>query len=281
MAVDNAIAIAALVISLVALLTTLLQLLQQYFATADGYRRCQNSVMAGWAKFTRRHFRWKEFRYETIFVVPDITFREELRPGLTGVINQDWQLNNADARMDFGVVRTKKIRQKEHDMFLEKWKSQRSWPRRLFTSIPSASALQMGSEKSEKVDPDGEHATTVTSKGQLWMVDASQQRDLACWVKLMHEINKMYDHMLWKENGIGIVMPSPGFCNDSNIKTYCFNDRCVNIPRIWRTSTILGFYRPRCKPSVYRHVNLRSCHFSSPPRHEVDDFQSGQRGTPS
>jgi hypothetical protein len=43
---DN-IAITALVVSLIALVTTVGQLLQQYFVTADGYRRCQSSVIGG------------------------------------------------------------------------------------------------------------------------------------------------------------------------------------------------------------------------------------------
>lgn len=62
----------ALFISLVALIAATLQVLQQYSATADGYRRCQPSVMGGWARFTKRRFRWSEHRFETIFAVPVI-----------------------------------------------------------------------------------------------------------------------------------------------------------------------------------------------------------------
>lgn len=54
---DTNIAVVALVVALVALLTTIGQLLQQYLATADGYRRCQQSVMGRWAKRTR--LRWR------------------------------------------------------------------------------------------------------------------------------------------------------------------------------------------------------------------------------
>jgi hypothetical protein len=54
--IDTNIAAAALAISLVAFVTALGQLFQQYLATADGYRRCQSSVMGGWAKRTR--LRW-------------------------------------------------------------------------------------------------------------------------------------------------------------------------------------------------------------------------------
>lgn len=64
------VALTALIISLVALVATTGQLLQQYFATADGYRRCQPSVMGPWGNLTRLRWRWREFRFETIYYVP-------------------------------------------------------------------------------------------------------------------------------------------------------------------------------------------------------------------
>lgn len=67
---ETEVSTAALVVALVALVTTVSQVLGQFFATAEGYRRCQPSVMGGWAKFTRRKFRWSELRFETIYTVP-------------------------------------------------------------------------------------------------------------------------------------------------------------------------------------------------------------------
>ena len=68
------VALTALVVSLIALLATTGQLLQQYFSTADGFRRCQPSVMGLWAKKTKLRFRWREFRFETIFSIPRIIY---------------------------------------------------------------------------------------------------------------------------------------------------------------------------------------------------------------
>lgn len=68
---DN-LAVTALVISIVALLVALGQLLQQYFATADGYRRCQASVMGRWSERTRLRWRWRQFRFETLYTTPEI-----------------------------------------------------------------------------------------------------------------------------------------------------------------------------------------------------------------
>jgi len=67
------VALVALVISLVALVATTGQLLQQYFATADGYRQCQPSVMGDWGRKTKLRWRWREFRFETIYFVPKIS----------------------------------------------------------------------------------------------------------------------------------------------------------------------------------------------------------------
>ncbi|KAH9215402.1 hypothetical protein DL95DRAFT_388708, partial [Leptodontidium sp. 2 PMI_412] len=64
---------AALAIALVALITAVGQLLQQYFATADGYRRCHKYVMGEYARKTRLHWRWREFRFETLYTIPEIS----------------------------------------------------------------------------------------------------------------------------------------------------------------------------------------------------------------
>ncbi|KAE9379665.1 hypothetical protein N431DRAFT_478620 [Stipitochalara longipes BDJ] len=67
-------ALTALIISLIALIATFAQLLQQYFATADGYRQCLPEVMGKeWGSKTRKRMRWRELRYETIYYVPSLS----------------------------------------------------------------------------------------------------------------------------------------------------------------------------------------------------------------
>ncbi|EPE28063.1 hypothetical protein GLAREA_04854 [Glarea lozoyensis ATCC 20868] len=90
----DSIATSALVIALVALITALGQLLQQYFATADGYRRCQASVMGHWAKKTRIRFRWSEFRLETTFVVPRIVYKYHLQAPIGATVDGNCLLTN-------------------------------------------------------------------------------------------------------------------------------------------------------------------------------------------
>jgi hypothetical protein len=69
---QNVLALAALIILLVALFTTILQALQQYFSSANGYRKCAESVMGLWAKRTHRKLRLREFRIEVVYETPVI-----------------------------------------------------------------------------------------------------------------------------------------------------------------------------------------------------------------
>jgi hypothetical protein len=59
MTVDEiSVATAALVIAIVALLIAFGQFVQQLFSTADGYRRCQSSVIGDWSQLVKLRFRW-------------------------------------------------------------------------------------------------------------------------------------------------------------------------------------------------------------------------------
>lgn len=64
------VAIVSLVIALVALLGTVLQVLQQYYASATGFSNCDVRVMGEWSQSKRRVFRWKELRFEVQFETP-------------------------------------------------------------------------------------------------------------------------------------------------------------------------------------------------------------------
>lgn len=66
------VAAVALVISVVALLATFMQVLQQYYASAAGYSQCNSKVMGKWAETKTRRFRWEELRFEVQFDAPVI-----------------------------------------------------------------------------------------------------------------------------------------------------------------------------------------------------------------
>jgi hypothetical protein len=63
----------ALVVSLIALVLAVSQILQQFLSTADGYRRCSPAVIGPWAALRHRQWLWTEFRFETVYSAPHIT----------------------------------------------------------------------------------------------------------------------------------------------------------------------------------------------------------------
>ena len=77
MALENNVAVTALVVSLIALLISTSQLLQQIFGTAEGYRRCLPSVVGQWSKTRHRVFHLRELRLETRFQTPEFALVEE------------------------------------------------------------------------------------------------------------------------------------------------------------------------------------------------------------
>lgn len=74
-------AIAAIVISLVALVAAMLGVIQQYFASAESYNYCDTKVMSGWAQTRHRKLKLKDFRIEVQYEAPVIFI---CRPDYTG-----------------------------------------------------------------------------------------------------------------------------------------------------------------------------------------------------
>lgn len=81
---DLIVAVVALVISVIVGLVTTSQLLTQILVTAEGQRKCSNSLLGLWSKDprtkTRKVWRWSEARFETKFVVPEISLNTSASP---------------------------------------------------------------------------------------------------------------------------------------------------------------------------------------------------------
>ena len=85
MSSDTNISATALAIALVALVVAIGQILQQYWSTAEGARRCQSSVIRPWHRETRWHFRWSELRFEILFKSPHIVIANGPEEGLSAL----------------------------------------------------------------------------------------------------------------------------------------------------------------------------------------------------
>jgi len=77
------------VVALIALVVAAVQLLQAIFGTAEGYGRCRPEVIGAWAAKTWAKFLWRELRYETRYITPEIDLlspqqlREKRSHGIT------------------------------------------------------------------------------------------------------------------------------------------------------------------------------------------------------
>lgn len=66
------VAVVSLVIAIIAFLVASLQTIQQFAATAEGFRACRETVIALWAVNTRRVFSFTEMRFKVMFETPVI-----------------------------------------------------------------------------------------------------------------------------------------------------------------------------------------------------------------
>ncbi|KAF4549342.1 Hypothetical protein D9617_22g066880 [Elsinoe fawcettii] len=69
---ESTTALVALVVALIALVIATGQLADAILGRANGYRRCQESVMGDWAIFTHLKWRWSLLGFETRYVTPHI-----------------------------------------------------------------------------------------------------------------------------------------------------------------------------------------------------------------
>jgi hypothetical protein len=69
---EEKLSLAAIIFAVAAFIISVAQVLQQYLATAEGYRRCQEKVVGPWKRYTKRPFQWKQLRFETRFGTPFI-----------------------------------------------------------------------------------------------------------------------------------------------------------------------------------------------------------------
>ena len=70
MSAADILAYVSLVIAIIAFFLSVAQGLQQYISTAEGYRKCAESVVGPWVKHRRRYFVLGELRFAVAFKTP-------------------------------------------------------------------------------------------------------------------------------------------------------------------------------------------------------------------
>ncbi|KAI9736097.1 MAG: hypothetical protein M1818_006273 [Claussenomyces sp. TS43310] len=69
---SDSIALSALIIAVLALFIAVFQSLLTSYVTAEGAKRCRESIIGKWAGLTKWHWIWSELRYEIKFTTPEI-----------------------------------------------------------------------------------------------------------------------------------------------------------------------------------------------------------------
>lgn len=100
---------AALAVALTALAIAVGQLLQQVFSTAEGYRRCQHSVLGPWARKTRLTWRWSQFRFEVKFTTPDIVLQTNVPMPVSRKVLQQMLIKREVVAVDHSGINTSSI----------------------------------------------------------------------------------------------------------------------------------------------------------------------------
>jgi hypothetical protein len=164
---ETRVSLAAIVLSVAAFIISVGQALQQYFATAEGYRRCQESVMGkAWAKFTMRRFRKAEFRFETLFSTPHIRIGAFIADQST-ITNSDELLVRSRSRLVVGhVLRTEA--NFERVCWLDFLEDLNAFHTALANALPD-----------DKIDPEKFTATSQTPRHRVDEISGLRQSCLA------------------------------------------------------------------------------------------------------
>lgn len=182
---DDKVETAALVISLVALIGTFLQVLQQYFASATGYANCQKSLSGGWLHTLTRKFRGYELRFEVLYKAPVIfVCKPDNRFGpvpkepirfLTGSDDSRWKawIWTPDEQENQEV-------KEEKGKILKTWKTQLKEKLRQILGSKAISWLWPHGQKEENKQPEQHNNRVLTADNEE-----------ATWLKLLRQLNDM------------------------------------------------------------------------------------------
>lgn len=163
----NSIALVALMVSLVALILTLLQVAQQYVATAYDYRHCSKRTVGGWSKRRSRRFRWSELRFEVLSTTPII------RIGLPPSVSKGG---------DIYTVPTTRL-----DVPMSNEKAQASSSTMNLSSSRSDSAFSNGAQYVLNT-PGGNQIYTFSQKPWFLDLEGTRPEAKCTWLSLLNDV---------------------------------------------------------------------------------------------
>ncbi|KAK1574767.1 uncharacterized protein LY79DRAFT_360350 [Colletotrichum navitas] len=213
------VAVAALVISVVALIAALLQVAQQYYASAAGYSSCGSKVIGKWSESKKRRLKFTEFRFEVQFETPVIFLcpptntkgpvkgqknifidgsensLRESRSEITEAIFKEKNVSDkelikqsvhtADNERASWVTLLSALQKMEHDS--REWQKEQ-YKNKIFKSPPKGAAQ---AEKPEDID------AVLTEVSNNYTLTVAIQRKLRSWDTMPANVKKPYATTTW------------------------------------------------------------------------------------
>ena len=177
----------ALAVALVALVVTFSQLVAQLFSTAEGYRRCQESVIGEWSQYSYRRWRETQWRFETIVVTPEFLLapyspksseQVDLYPDEKN--DSQLQLPESTEVVDISAVESAQTTSKKHDSILH------MVPRRALSFIRRIYEKSTSSIRHKRI-PEGNELLLHKSFAEKHQKDPKSE--LVCWIALLQQLH--------------------------------------------------------------------------------------------
>ena len=161
------IAVVALIVSLIALVLTLLQVAQQFVATANEYRHCSKRTVGGWSRKRSRRLIWRELRFEVLFATP--------------IINIEFLPSGSMAGGDIYAVPTTR---------LDAQTSNEKQASPIATNLSSSRSDSVSSSVAQFIFHSPEGNQTGTSSEGLWYLnDKGTLPEAKCsWLTLLNDV---------------------------------------------------------------------------------------------
>ena len=166
------IAVVALIVSLIALILSLLQVAQQFVATANDYRHCSKRTVGGWSRRRSRQLIWSELRFEVLFTTP--------------IISIEFPPSGSVVGRDIYAVPTTRL-----DSQTSNEKAQAS------TNLSSSRSNTLSSSGAQFILHTPEGNQTYTSSQTPWFLDLKGTRPEAksTWLTLLNDIATGITHL--------------------------------------------------------------------------------------
>ncbi|CAK7237764.1 hypothetical protein SBRCBS47491_010122 [Sporothrix bragantina] len=248
---DTIIAIVALVVSVIALIGTGLQVVQQYMASAAGYSNCDAAVIGPWHTSKKRRFRLSEMRFQVLFETP-VFF-------VCPASNKNGPIKDAPIHFVKGdqpsIEHTRSLPLPDLDPDGEKKKQEVDGKNGATTMGPAGPVGVHGANASMFSWSKPKLKQKLLDRGGVHTAD----NEMSTWVRLLQELHRMErDSLHWQENQIQRNTPAAASAFDDHklcvalqAKKRSWDTMPASISRPYAASTICHMVEMAAMLGIY------------------------------